>query len=229
LATSVQKKASPTRRLAKPLGRPVASDADERRRRIIEVARRQFARSGYVGTTNREIADEAGITTGAIYHYFASKLDLYLAVFEETDRLILQRYSEVASASSLSFDQRVASLLEVSSQMNSEDETLAAFLTMASFEAHRNPELLKSYQSHDAKMVAFFEDLVDQGLIEGGFAPEVSRREVLDALRVLTLGLTWFAVRAHDPVAHRRATDATVKLLEGRLVAGTKKSRRRKI
>jgi AcrR family transcriptional regulator len=221
---------SPTgrvRRGGRPLGRPVASDGDGRRRRIIEVARQQFALSGYVGTTNREIAEQAGITTGAIYHYFASKLDLYLAVFEETDQRILERYTEVVSEPSMLFNERIARLLEVSSQMNSEDQTLASFLAMASFEAHRNPELLDSYREHDRKMVRFFGDLVDHGITEGVLDPGAKRQEILDVIRVLTLGLTWFAVRIQDPKAHLRATHATVRMLRGQLVKTPPAQRRR--
>jgi len=208
------------------LGRPVASDGDERRRLIIEAARRQFARSGYVGTTNREIAEQAGITTGAIYHYFESKLDVYLAVFEETDRLILERYREAISDTSLSFDGMVARVLEVSSQINSEDEAHAAFLSSASVEAHRVDELMPSYMLHDRKMSEFFKELVDMG-VEQNCVPVDSRCEVLDVLRVLTLGLTWFSVRVHDPANHRKATLATVRALRGDLFT-IKKSRPRR-
>jgi AcrR family transcriptional regulator len=204
----------------------VASDGDERRRLIIEAARREFARSGYVGTTNREIAEQAGITTGAIYHYFKSKQDVYLAVFEETDRVILARYEEVTADPSLSFDEMVARLLEVSSQLNSEDESLAAFLASASVDAHRDPNLLPSYQQHDRQMSGFFAHLVDTG-IEEGIIPAESRSDILDAIRVLTLGLTWFSVRVHDPVAHRRATAATVQALRGQLFVASQPRRRR--
>lgn len=194
----------------------MASDGDERRRLIIEVARRQFARSGYVGTTNREIAEQAGITTGAIYHYFKSKQDVYLAVFQETDRVILARYEEVTADSSLLFDEKVARLLEVSSELNSEDQSLAAFLASASVDAHRDPDLLPTYQQHDRKMSEFFGHLVDVG-IEESVLPASSRSDVLDAMRVLTLGLTWFSVRVQDPVVHRRATEATIHALRGQL------------
>jgi AcrR family transcriptional regulator len=204
----------------------VASDGDERRRLIIEAARREFARSGYVGTTNREIAEQAGITTGAIYHYFKSKQDVYLAVFQETDRVILARYEEVTADTSLSFDEMVARLLEVSSQLNSEDESLAAFLASASVDAHRNPDLLPTYQQHDRKMSGFFAQLVDAG-IEEGIIPAESRSDILDAIRVLTLGLTWFSVRVHDPAAHQRATAATVQALRGQLFVAPQTRRRR--
>ncbi len=209
------------------LGRPIASDGDERRRRIIESARRQFARSGFAGTTNREIAERAGITTGAIYHYFRSKLEVYLAVFEETDRLILERYAQVTADPTMSFDQMVAAILEVSSQMNREDESLAAFITSASVDAHRTPDLMASYRGHDRQMVSFFERLVDRGIAEGSLDPAM-RSDAMAAIRVLTIGLTWYSVRVHDPEAHRKATVATVAALRGELFAPGGQRRRRK-
>ena len=63
------------------LGRPSQGDAAETRQRILDEARRAFTTRGYDNTTNREIADGAGITAAAIYHYFPSKVDLYVAVF----------------------------------------------------------------------------------------------------------------------------------------------------
>ncbi|MDE3204525.1 MAG: TetR/AcrR family transcriptional regulator [Acidobacteriota bacterium] len=226
-SSSPKVKGSGVRRTgSRRLGRPVASDGDERRRRIIEVARREFARSGYVGTTNRRIAEQAGITTGAIYHYFTSKRDVYLAVFEETDRVILTRYQEVTSDASLSFAEMVAQLLEVSSQMNSEDETLAAFLASASVDAHRDPELLPTYLEHDHKMMGFFSQLIDAGVEEGVIHDE-SRADILDAIRVLTLGLTWYSVRLGDPVAHRRATAATIQAMRGNLFPSRPAGKRR--
>lgn len=225
-------KAASTRRVPasrtsrRRLGRPVASDGDERRRLIVEAARREFSRSGYIGTTNREIAEKAGITTGAIYHYFRSKQDVYLAVFHETDRVILARYEEVTADASLSFSEMVASVLEVSSQLNSEDESLAAFLASASVDAHRNPELLPSYQEHDRKISGFFNNLLDRGAEEGVVTPE-NRSDILDSIRVATLGLTWFSVRVQNPEIHRRATAATIRALRGELFVAPRSRRRR--
>lgn len=46
---------------------------DTRRQQIIEAAYRCFARKGFHQTTMREIYAEAGLSPGAIYHYFESK------------------------------------------------------------------------------------------------------------------------------------------------------------
>ncbi|MCU1429934.1 MAG: TetR/AcrR family transcriptional regulator [Actinomycetia bacterium] len=45
----------------------------ERRDEIVRIAGDQFARKGFASTTVREIADEAGILSGSLYHHFDSK------------------------------------------------------------------------------------------------------------------------------------------------------------
>ncbi len=53
-----------------------------RRDHIIETALRLFARQGFDRTATRQIAREAGITEGLIFHYLPSKEDLLGAVLE---------------------------------------------------------------------------------------------------------------------------------------------------
>lgn len=55
---------------------------EDRREQIIEAALRVFARKGFNGSTNKDIAKEAGITPGLIYHYFESKEELLKAAIE---------------------------------------------------------------------------------------------------------------------------------------------------
>src|SRR6266498_4963535 len=50
---------------------------------LIAGAATVFARSGFQAASLREIAAEAGMTTGAVYSNFDGKADLFLAVLEE--------------------------------------------------------------------------------------------------------------------------------------------------
>ena len=50
---------------------------DDIRERILDAARRQFARKSYAKTSMREIAREAGIGVGNIYNYFPGKDELF--------------------------------------------------------------------------------------------------------------------------------------------------------
>ncbi|SRR5258706_5579989 len=55
---------------------------EDRREQIIEAAVRVFAQKGFDKATNKDIAHEAGITAGLIYHYFKNKEELLKAALE---------------------------------------------------------------------------------------------------------------------------------------------------
>lgn len=64
---------------------------------LIAVARRHFARKGYSDTDITEVAKDARLTTGAIYHHFKNKLALFRAVAEELEAEILSASAAVAT------------------------------------------------------------------------------------------------------------------------------------
>lgn len=65
--------------------------ADQRRRQILDAAVRVFARSGYAGCRVADVAEEAGVAYGLVYHYFSSKEQLLGAISADA-------WQEVAAA-----------------------------------------------------------------------------------------------------------------------------------
>ncbi len=65
------------------------------RERILSVALRHFARYGYGQTNLRQVAAEAGVTTGPMYHHFSSKRDLYREVGIRALKGMMEIYEEV--------------------------------------------------------------------------------------------------------------------------------------
>jgi TetR/AcrR family transcriptional regulator, transcriptional repressor of aconitase len=59
---------------------------EERRRQIFDGARRAFGRHGYEGATVALLERETGLSRGAIFSYFPSKIELFLALAEEDQR-----------------------------------------------------------------------------------------------------------------------------------------------
>jgi TetR/AcrR family transcriptional regulator, fatty acid metabolism regulator protein len=57
---------------------------EDRRARIVDAAVKVFARRGYHTARVGDIAEEAGVAHGLLYHYFDSKEALLEAVFRET-------------------------------------------------------------------------------------------------------------------------------------------------
>jgi AcrR family transcriptional regulator len=62
-------------------------DHDERRRQILDCARRLFSERNYASVSTTEIAREAGVARGLLHHYFGSKRDLYLEVVQTLVRM----------------------------------------------------------------------------------------------------------------------------------------------
>jgi AcrR family transcriptional regulator len=54
-------------------------DVDERRRRLLETGARVFSERSYDEVSMSELAREAGISKGLLYHYFPSKRDFFTA------------------------------------------------------------------------------------------------------------------------------------------------------
>ena len=53
-----------------------------RKWQILDIALNHFIRYGFYGTSTRKIAEEAGISSGLMFHYFPSKLALYEVLVE---------------------------------------------------------------------------------------------------------------------------------------------------
>lgn len=61
---------------------------EDRRAEILDGARRVFGRHGFEGATVVRLEQEIGVSRGAIFHYFPSKEDLFIAVAErQSDRV----------------------------------------------------------------------------------------------------------------------------------------------
>lgn len=68
----------------------------ESMRALLAAARQCFAEHGYTGTGTPEIVAAAGLTRGALYHYFADKTALFAAVVEEEQTLLAMAINAAA-------------------------------------------------------------------------------------------------------------------------------------
>jgi AcrR family transcriptional regulator len=66
-----------------------------RSRAILATASRLFAEKGYSQATTAEIAREAGVAEGTLYHHFGSKDGIFLTLFDETMEGFLSGIEEI--------------------------------------------------------------------------------------------------------------------------------------
>jgi TetR/AcrR family fatty acid metabolism transcriptional regulator len=74
---------------------PESKTAPDKRRLILDAAVRVFARQGFHACRVSDIADEAGVAYGLVYHYFASKDEVLDTLFLERWSVMLELIREV--------------------------------------------------------------------------------------------------------------------------------------
>jgi AcrR family transcriptional regulator len=81
-----------------------------RRVQILEAARGVFAQDGYHAANVSDVAAAAGVSQGTVYHYFASKEELLMAVYEDWETTNLDREIDAALAAAPTFAGKLAAL-----------------------------------------------------------------------------------------------------------------------
>jgi AcrR family transcriptional regulator len=78
---------------------------EDKRRHLLDAAVRVFARKGFHATRVGDIAEEAGVAHGLLYHYFESKDQVLEAVFHENWSVLLARIASVEETNEPAADQ----------------------------------------------------------------------------------------------------------------------------
>ena len=112
----------------------------ERREQLIAAAARVIARSGYDAATVRDVAREAGVSTGVIAYYFEGKDDLFAHVLRAASRAFRARLEHARDAAVTPRDHLLA-LAEAATP--SDDEAIRAHALWIDFwaRAARDPAL----------------------------------------------------------------------------------------
>ncbi len=80
----------------------MAKNADAKRVKILEAAKRRFAHYGLAKTTMAEIAQDLSFSKALLYYYFPDKNRLYAAVFEmAVDEIVNETTQKIAQSKSV--------------------------------------------------------------------------------------------------------------------------------
>ena len=81
-------------------------------KKILHEANHLFMSKGYLGTSTREIAKNAGITQPNLYHYFSDKEKLYQAVLEQHLKTVGDDLRKIAATGADDFQQTLTKMAE---------------------------------------------------------------------------------------------------------------------
>jgi AcrR family transcriptional regulator len=175
----------------KALGRPPGATSEATRARILAAARVCFARTGFAATTNKEIAEQAGVTAAAIYLYFDSKTALYMAVVRDANEALLAEYRRVL-AGAKTVREGFRAFLDESVRLHQRDPSLTAFLSGVAVEMQRNEDVRRAMTAEPSEIVTLVAHLVEQGVKRGELKRSAAPR-VVQMFVAVTMGFSLYA------------------------------------
>ena len=198
-------------------GRPSAAASAETRERILRAACARFALSGYDRARNQEIAQAAGVTSAALYHYFDSKAALFAAAWGYGLALVLSAYRAAAAGGGGAVE-RLCRMVEANVALNRAHPGLADFLALAPVEARRDPELGARVGALGAEVPALFAEVLAEGVARGELPAELEVESAVHLIVAASYGLSWFRGLLPSREAHDAALRAFQALLRGALL-----------
>lgn len=162
--------------------RRTKEEAAQTRESLLLAARSVFSGKGYASTTLEEVAQEAGLTRGAIYWHFGSKAELYIALINEYSG----RSAEIVQAAA----EQGGSLVEILRrifvrllQAVSDDPALREVMEISLFKTERTADLQEALQQRRQTNQALLESIaqaMQKGIVSGELRADI---EPLDMAR----------------------------------------------
>ncbi len=186
---------------------------EDKRRRILKEAAREFVSKGYKGANINTIAEKSDIGKGTIYLYFPSKAELFADALRESNKLWLERAREIAGSGDDPL-RSLRELLTLDVVLGVEHKELAQLWISSFFGDNRQ------FAGTAAEVLEEYADLVEE------LVRECSRRglfrEVDPRLAAyLLLGINEIAIAFYDPLLKQRGkVDAVYETLREMIFNG---------
>ena len=151
------------------------ADTEEK---ILMTALRLFARDGYEAVSVRTIAEELGMTKGALYRHYKNKRDIFDSIVERMIRIDAERahahqmpaekYDTMPDAYENATVENIQKYTIEQFKFWTEDEFASHFRKMLTLEQYRNAEMAQLYSDCIvAGPVAYMEDLFRELIKKG--------------------------------------------------------------
>ena len=142
--------------------------ADDKRRRILEAAVRVFAAQGYDASRVGDVAKEAGVAYGLVYHYYESKEAVFEAVFREAWGRLLAAVA-LAEETGTNAAEQLELVVKIVLRAWRDDPDLVRLLVR---EVTRNPHI-QDELDEIGQAFASLERMVRRGQDDGTFRAEL--------------------------------------------------------
>jgi AcrR family transcriptional regulator len=162
-------------------GRPPGADPrrPERLEQILDAACRAILDRGFPATRIADIAAAAGVSTGTVHYYYATKDEVLVAALTRASERLFARIEDPGDAPAT---EQLARLLAVSVPYPGPARDEYVLWLELWLRVLHQPELLARGEALSARWRGYFHDVVRRGIEMGEFAPAAAPDEVAERL-----------------------------------------------
>jgi AcrR family transcriptional regulator len=162
-------------RSKEPAGRAGAKAARPPvKERLLHVATRLFARHGFEGTSVQDIVDAAGVTKGAMYHYYGSKDDLLYEVYHQVLTMQTSHLEEIAAGPGSPEERlRAAAADVIATSLENLDDMIVFFRSLHMLPEDKQSQVRAERRIYSEKFKALVQDGVEAGMFRADIAPDI--------------------------------------------------------
>lgn len=164
------KKASPAKTVRQ-------RDPDATKARILDAAKREFARLGFGGARVEAIATRSKANKRMIYHYFSSKEELFTAVLEEA-YLGIRAAERKLALEGMEPEDALDALVRFTWEYYLANPEFLTFVNSENLHKARHLKTSKSINQAYPRFIEIVRDIIDRGVAKGVF------REGIDAVQL---------------------------------------------
>jgi len=160
----------------KPMGSRARTieDKEQRRRLLLEAAKTLFFDRGLQGATIEMITTEVGLSPGAFYGYFKSKLEIYLTLYSEAIDIFHDMAKQAISWPGMTALARISAIISAYHRFyidHTEYFDILAFMHIRQ-EEFKQPSHMSSMLDEKAlKLLRMLEGVIKEGVESGELAP----------------------------------------------------------
>ncbi|MFV0257994.1 MAG: TetR/AcrR family transcriptional regulator [Acidimicrobiales bacterium] len=157
-----------TTRPSSPRGRT----SGRRRKELLEIAARVFAQKGIATATVRDIAQEAGILSGSLYHHFTSKEEMVAEIIADGPSTIHGDHDSVTRRAGVDATATLRSCVLDAVTWVAHHPDIARILRNDAQYVKETPALAEAETNRQANRLLWIE-VVDHGIANGEFRPDL--------------------------------------------------------
>lgn len=195
----------------------------ERRRQILRSARTEFVRKGYQDARVEDVAREASLSKGAVYFYFPSKRELFMALVLEEHEQTYALLEEAESDASPALMRLLKLGWTYIDHFAGADTPPRVNLMMCEL-AMRDDDIREECQAIHHRFVGALARIVAQGVSEGSFAA-ADPLAVAEMLKAMIDGFAGQAAIGVEVDRERLISDGFKMILRGILLDPTQAER----